>query len=336
MKASAVAFLGVVHVTVGLYAQRSDFKDADFRRADSVASLYPNHSLIYIKLLAGKLTAPFHSEEEKFRAIYTWICRNVESDYKLYQENKRNRETLKNREELDEWNKKFCRRVFNKLLSEQKTICSGYAYLLKELAFHAGITCVTVDGYGRTAQANVKGTGTLNHSWNAVRLNNKWYLCDATWSSGIIDGEHGRFVRKYDDSFFLADPPLFVRTHYPSDTAWMLLNHKPTLQEFLNGPLMYAGAYEYEVHPLFPGTFDISAAKGETISFSFRKNSSKEIEKLEFRLKGLDTPDSFYPQMHEELDDVYCFDHIFTTKGAYVVHILLNGVYAFTYNVRVR
>jgi transglutaminase/protease-like cytokinesis protein 3 len=90
------------------------------------------------------------------------------------------------------------------------------------------------DGYGRTAQSNIRGEGIANHSWSAVQLNRIWYLCDATRSSGAVDVAQSRFMRNFNDCYFLADPDLFVRNHYPLDSSWMLLAKKPTLHDFLN------------------------------------------------------------------------------------------------------
>ena len=63
-------------------------------------------------------------------------------------------------------------------------MCTGYAYLIKELCFLANIESEIIDGYARTVRSNIDALDMANHSWNAVKLNNKWYLCDATWSSG--------------------------------------------------------------------------------------------------------------------------------------------------------
>jgi len=223
----------------------------------------------------------------------------------LFQKNKQKRKKLKDAEALKEWNKKFSALVFGTLLRKHKTICTGYAYLLKELAYHAGLSCVIIHGYGRTAQANIGGPGIANHSWNAVQLHNKWYLCDATWSSGAVDPEKAMFVKKYNDAYFLSDPSLFVRSHYPLDTTWLLLDDKPTLQEFLNRPLTYSTIFQYKIDRLLPETFDITASKGETVSFQFTRNAERSIEKLELNIKGAQESFSFYPELQQDVNGLY-------------------------------
>jgi transglutaminase/protease-like cytokinesis protein 3 len=337
MKAYAWMCCLLLLISASLQAQLADFNKASFKKADSLAALYPHHSLKNLKALADKLTTPFTKQEEKFRAIYTWVCLNIKNDYPLYITIRHKREKLNgNPTELKEWNKKISKQVFANLLRNHKTICTGYAYLIRELALHAGLSCEIVDGYGRTSQSNIGGKGTANHSWNVAQLNGKWYLCDATWSSGLMDTQAGVFVKKFDDSYFLADPSLFVRNHYPLDTAWMLLHNKPTLQEFLNRPIIYSSIYKYGINQLFPETFDISATKGEAISFGFMKDNNSMIEKVELKIIDFNSSNSFFPSARKDPCGLYSIDHIFTTKGKYVVHILIDFNYLVSYTVMVR
>jgi hypothetical protein len=336
MRISVWAACLLIISPVRLYAQPADFAQTDFKKADSIAALFPRHSLKDLRSLTDKLTTPLSTEEEKFRAVYRWICNNIEYDYSLYLQNQQKKKKLRSAHELKAWNKKFSARVFKNLLDKQRSVCSGYSYLLKEMCVYAGLSCVIVDGYGRTAQANIRGSGIANHSWNAVQLNNKWYLCDATWSAGAYDTDMMRYVKKFDSSYFLPDPSLFVRNHYPLDPSWMLLYNKPTLKAFLNRPLVYSSAFRYKINQLLPETFDIPAARGDTVSFQFTKNSDHPIEKVELSIKGPKAIYSVYPRLYQSASGLYCIDHIFSAKGMHVVHVLVNSSYAFTYSVRVR
>jgi hypothetical protein len=335
MKFFALVVLITVTLSGDLYAQISDFAAADFRRADSIAACYPRYSLRDLRALADKLTRPLSTEAEKFRAIYTWVCTNIANDYALYLKNERQRHRYTDATQRKAWNREFSARVFRVLLEEHKTVCTGYAYLIKELAFHAGIKCEIIDGYGRTAQSNIRGEGVANHSWNAVYLNTKWYLCDATWSSGAIDAKTGRFVKKFDAVYFLMDPALFIRNHYPLDAAWTLLKSKPTLHEFLNRPLIYSSIFQYNIHNLLPATFDVTIPKANTVSFQWIVGGDKQIGTIALQIKGNDSFDMIYPEIYQD-GNAYCFDHTFRLKGTYIVHILFNNSYACTYTVNVR
>ncbi|MBT1706513.1 transglutaminase domain-containing protein [Chryseosolibacter indicus] len=317
-------------------AQVSDFTNINFTKADSIAALYPEHSLYDLRGLSIKLTTPLGTEVEKFRSIYKWVCDNIENDYELYVLSTRQRAKLKSVDELRNWNRTFGAKVYRQLLRNQKTVCSGYAALIKSLAEYAGLKCLVINGYGRTAQANVGGSGVPNHSWNAVELNNKWYLCDATWSSGVIHMEERKFVKDFNQGYFLADPALFIRNHYPLDTSWILMHSKPTLNEFLNAPLVYREFFKCDIKSLIPATFNIVANKGIPLTIQLTTHKDVVIEKLQLQIgktRPLDM--ALYQVKNNEEEKVYCIEYAFTSKGTHVLHVLLNGDYAVTYSVKV-
>lgn len=334
-------------VSVSLRAQLADFRYTDFQQADSVADAHFGAAILDLPALSEKLTGPFSREEEKFRAIYKWVCNNIEFDYEVFRINREKRDKFDTPEDLQAWNKKLTPIVFRHLITEKKTVCTGYAWLVAQLAQHAGISCVIVDGYGRNATINVRQGGKPNHSWNAVKLNGKWYLCDATWASGAYDMDRDVFVKKYDDSYFLSDPKVFVRNHYPVDAQWMLLETRgpnlearksklenPTLNEFLNGPLIYSTAYRNNITQLYPATFDIKVRKHEAVNFRFASDQS--LDQAELSIHGPKDVQSFHPTLRKDPEGLYNLEHTFAEKGRHIVHVLLNKSYAFTYTVTVK
>lgn len=330
-----VILLLLISLSNVTHGQLQDFRNTDFKRADSVAALWSKYGLSNLKVLAVNLTYSLPTEEEKFRAIYKWVCSNIEYDYTLYTKNQYKRKNIKDAEELKAWNSKIRTRMFRNLRDKQKTVCTGYAYLVEQLAKHAGLNCIIIDGYGRTVESNVRGAGHANHSWNAVELHDKWYLCDPTWSSGAYDTQQRKYVKKFDDAYFLADPSLFLRNHYPLDTTWMLVHEKPSLHEFLNGPLIYVNAYHYQFNPLYPQTFDITVTKGEIVHFKFSNSSTRAIEKTELVVNRSGTVNKLPVAVHTDETGQYRMDHVFTTKGTHIIHILLNDSYVVTYHVTV-
>lgn len=347
-------FFFFVLVSVSLRAQLTDFQFTDFYSADSVAEANFGAPVTDLSALSNKLTHSFTREEEKFRALYKWVCNNIEFDYEVFRVNREKRDKFDTPEALTAWNKKLTPIFFRHLIEEKKTVCTGYAWLIQQLAQHAGISCMIVDGYGRNATVNVRKGGKPNHSWNAVKLNNKWYLCDATWASGAYDLDREMFIKKYDDSYFLADPKVFVRNHYPVDTQWTLLEARdskletrtsnlepptsnsehPTLNEFLNGPLIYSSAYRNNITQLYPATFDLRAAKNEVINFRFA--SDQAMEQIELSVYRNNEVESYRPEFVKNPEGLYSLDHTFSEKGRHIVHVLLNNSYAFTYTVTVK
>ncbi|RAW00639.1 transglutaminase domain-containing protein [Pseudochryseolinea flava] len=311
-------------------AQRSDFQQIDFSRADNMALRFPNHSLKNIKVLADKLTQGLTTDVEKFRALYRWVCDNIAYDYALFEKNRRLRAKQENTADDIARNKKFNAEVFRTLLEKHRTVCTGYAYLLRELCSHVGISCVIVDGYGRTANANIGGNGIPNHSWNAVQLHGKWYLSDPTWASGAVESQFHLFIKNYDDAYFLSDPNVFIQNHYPLDPQWTLLKtNTVTLNEFLNRPIIYSNAYHYQVDNPSPTRFNVAVRKGEEISFQF--DSRHDFSQAALMVDGKSIQHSF-----DKKGLRYSTVQAFNNKGVHVVHLMIDNKSVLTYRVSVK
>jgi hypothetical protein len=332
IKATALLYFSAAISVTNIYAQLTDFASTNFDKADSLADLYSDYQLTDLKSLADNLTKPLDTEQEKFRAIYKWVCNNIHYDYALLLKQKNAKEKIKDKEVLKQWNHEFSKQLFDVLLNEHATICTGYTYIIRELCVHAGLKCEMVDGYARISQT--KKMENANHSWNAIQLNNKWYLCDPTWSSGNYDLATSQFIKRYDDSYFLTDPSIFVHKHFPLDERWLLLPDKPSLEDFLNGPVIYSGASKYRITKFIPATFNVTASKGKTITFKFNCKS-KELIKPELRINQSDSTYSCIPISYKDQNGLQCIDHIFERKGTYVVHILLSDNYILTYRVKI-
>jgi transglutaminase/protease-like cytokinesis protein 3 len=212
--------------TLSLHAQQSDFDGINFWKSEHIAKQYKGAELYNLPKLAYDLTSKLNTEGERFRAIYYWVCHNIRSEFNLMYKNERTRNKLKNDPEaLHLWNNQFKKEVFTRLLQKKETLCTGYAYLIKELSELAGLECKIIYGYGEENKAKFENIDAPNHSWNVVKLNGKWYLCDATWSTGFIDMSTFLFEFNYDDTYFLMEPSEFVKSHRPIDEKWKLVIH---------------------------------------------------------------------------------------------------------------
>lgn len=304
-----------------------------YSKADSVAALYRDHSLKDLQGLSQKLTSGFTSEHDKFRAIFKWVCDNITNDYYLFVANKEKRESLSG-DELLKWNREFNVTVFSKLIDTRATVCTGYAHLIRELSLHAGLSCEVINGYGRNVVSNIGGKGVLNHTWNAVKLEDKWYLCDATWASGSIDLQQKSFVAKYSDVYFLTNPALFVANHYPQDVKWTLLSEYPSLQEFLDAPLSYVGAIRNGIKSISPSTFYTTAKKRTkaTISVSGPPGLKERLSCV----MGSSRAGERTEQLISENESRYSFGAVLYFKGEYAIHVLLDNEYLYSYHVTVK
>ncbi|MFD0796656.1 transglutaminase domain-containing protein [Maribacter chungangensis] len=319
-------------------AQRSDFRHIDFTKADSIAYEHQNESLENLPILTHNLTAHLATDVEKFRAIYTWVGISIENDYSSYLTTKKKRKKLSDKPTaLREWNNSFTPKVFENLVKHKKTACTGYAYLIRELAALAGIKSKIVDGYGRTATLLLDGNSIPNHSWNTVLLNGKWYLCDATWSAGkiILDADGPRFEQDYFDGYFLASPELFIKNHYPLDIKSSLLDQPPTFEAFLKGPVVYKAAFRANIIPKAPQEMQLTIVKNEDISFRFSSEEAIEIADLSLVLNKGGTSRNVLPKIIEDGKE-YVLTHNFSTPISYDAHVKLGDDFIASYVVRVK
>ena len=313
-----------------LPAQVNDFKGVSFQKADSVAAFYQGYPLDNLIDLSHKLTESLGSDVEKFRAILVWVAKNIENDFSLFMRNKRKRiKYADNPGKLEEWNSKFNPRVFNELVNHYRTMCTGYSYLVSELSYFAGLECHIVDGYAKTARSNNGGKGFINHSWNAVKLNNKWYLCDPTWASGKIIPGKG-FVKDFRETYFLTEPRLFNKNHYPDVPIWLLDDSELTLSEFLSSPLIYQGGIDMITLPVFPDTYAVNVKKGSATRFIFKMQNTDSIQvyiKSAGNLKSID------PTLGRIGADLVYIYHTFEHRGTFDVHFTNSNTFLFSYQV---
>jgi transglutaminase/protease-like cytokinesis protein 3 len=315
-------------------AQISDFSNIDFDAADNIAKLYKGSDLNNLPLLAHNLTVDLPTDVEKFRAIYTWVCNNIDGDPKQDNEVIAKRKEFKNDNVAYlKWQNEFKKIAFKKLFKQQKTMCTGYAYLIKELSFLADIECEIIDGYGRTTASNVDDLDLTNHSWNAVKLNDKWYLADATWSSGYFD-DYNVFINDYNDGYFLTDPILFAQSHYPINKKW-LLNNTLINSEFVASPIVYGETYKHKIIPISPQKLNLTAKRFSEVEFSFKALKDIDLGKISMvQIMGVkEKPFKIYDI--KEDNGLVSFKYKFKYKKHYDVHIKIDDDYVATYTIKV-
>lgn len=319
-------------------AQVSDFSTINFEKADKIALEYKNENLSNLPELSYKLTSNLTTDVERFRAIFKWVCSNVANDYTLYSKNMRKRQRFKNDSlKLNNWNDKFQKIAFQKLLKDNKTICTGYAYLIKELAKLANIECEIVHGFARTSTINVEKLDVPNHSWNAVKLNGNWYLCDPTWASGIPNPTSYLFEFQFNDGFFLSDPKIFGVNHFPADEKWFLLEaEKPSFEMFLEAPIIYGKAYVHFSNHLEPKKLHNIVRKNEIIIFKLQFLKIVNKEDISFVVDTSFSNKKIQPKeisiKNKSLDIAYKFDE----TGYYDVHLYVKKDLISTYTFEVK
>lgn len=115
----------------------------------------------------------------------------------------------------------------------RKAVCAGYAKLLEALGQAIGEEIVYISGDSRIQSSVIAGGG---HAWSAAKIQGNWYLMDATWDSGYVDGTS--FIKQYETSYLFPPPSVMVISHFPDDPTWQLLPQPVSRGEFLRQPML--------------------------------------------------------------------------------------------------
>ena len=142
-------------------------------------------------------------EEQKVNLAYKWITENIKYDEDGSVE-----------------------RDPDKFFQSKTTVCSGYAHLfyrmLKAMNYNED-NIRNITGYAKGSTYSVYKEPTVDHEWNAVKINGKWCLIDATWDAGVKDYK-----------YFCTKPQCFVRDHLPTENENQFLDNPISLQTYHN------------------------------------------------------------------------------------------------------
>jgi hypothetical protein len=226
--------------------------------------------------LAKKLTAPYGTDLEKTRAIFSWIAQHIAYNTGIYNVGKGYRSAKYFFDPADTiTSKSAIEQTAEKVLRRRVAICDGYSKLFKTLCDYAGIESEVILGYGKCYLEKDERFRT-NHTWNAVKVDSVWRLLDVTWASGYVTFSN-EFVPRIDESYFLTPPQQFILDHYPEDLKWTLLERPPTLREFHFSPFKYKSFIKYSIASASPSNGTIDAFEGNTIRIELKlKDPSKD------------------------------------------------------------
>ncbi len=166
----------------------------------------PSDSSRDIATLTHFLVAPYPDKTDQVSAIFAWIIHHIDYDkiaYKLGQ--------------------KRINRSAEDVLKRREAVCLGYAQLFAQMCATAGINSQIIEGYSKNTRTAQPALKLPDHAWNAVQIEDKWYLLDATWGASFVKQDNA-FSSKADVLYFLTPPEAFVLDHLPGDPIWQLLD----------------------------------------------------------------------------------------------------------------
>lgn len=144
--------------------------------------------------------------EDEVNIIKSKCTGNIASDIKVIHD------YLIEKIEYDEKNKSVGTYNIYGALVEKSCVCEGYAKAFKYLLEKVGIESILVQGIATNSEGIQE-----KHAWNAVNLNDKWYLVDVTWDDPIIVGKG--FVKSgIHYKYYLKGSRTFDKDHKPEYT----------------------------------------------------------------------------------------------------------------------
>ena len=319
------------------FCQVSDFYDVNFQKMHQNIEKMKDASLRDLASFSNDLTEGLETDIEKFKAIFKWVALNIKSDYSTSIANISYRDRYKDDpNKLALWNQSQQASFHKKLLFKKTTVCTGYAYLVKRLCDLNHIQCEIVNGYAKHAQYELGRPKSPNHSWIAVKINEKWYLGDPAWANGYIQLSEKKFEEKYQPHYFLPYPDSFGQTHHAIDSKFNIQNHPKTLEDFLAGPLVYKNAYQFNFRYVLPKTMEVSTPKNKTIQFKFKTKKLRRDPNITLKLVNNGVATIAHPNSITKQDDeTYTFNYTFIYTGNYDVHLKINSTTMCTYVVTV-
>ena len=186
-----------------------------FSELDMHALNAPERAENSIESLAAYLTKPAKNDTEKVRAIYRWIAENIDYDVQGFSSGSYGDTSAEG------------------VLKSGRSVCGGYSNLFEKLANASGLDAVTISGYakGYGYTPGMRFSGPTDHAWNAVKIEEKWYLIDSTWGAGSVDND-GKYNREFDDDYFLTPSGEFIYRHFPENPNWQLLDEPISKKDF--------------------------------------------------------------------------------------------------------
>ncbi|KAG8227362.1 hypothetical protein J437_LFUL003351 [Ladona fulva] len=156
----------------------------------------------------------------------------------------------------------------------------SYHVLFKRLCSYAGLHCVVIKGYSKSAgyQPGVRfEDNRFRNSWNAVYVAGAWRFVQCNWGArhlvnakevpkgGVVNspsatsspisgsspsgkGKSDSLRYEYDDHYFLTDPREFIYEFYPLQPEWQLLKQPITLTEFEDLPFVRSLFFRYGLY----------------------------------------------------------------------------------------
>lgn len=293
---------------------------AQFETVDAYARSLGKLDSLNAGNISTLLTRKFSGEQEKVRAIYTWIASNIDYDCKLAKSGSEEKITGE------------------EVLAKRKTIASGYAALFQDMCSVAKIRCLTVDGYAKRRTEEIgELPDVLNHTWVVVQLGQSpdaWYYVDPTWGSGYTDEKLTTYTRSFNPDYFFANKYIFNLQHFPDNRAWFLGSGAKSAKEFMETPVVKEAAYPLQLSGYFPAQGKLKTKLNASQEFRVKIGAGHTVEIVAVET-GTEKKRRKKTVDHHLKDGFIVFSFKFDEEDTYPVYILINNKPVVGYQVEV-
>lgn len=248
----------------------------NFTKIDNIVKLYPKYTTP--EQLAEKINKDFIDDVSKVRAAFRWLTYNIRYDLEEYYQPKK---VIEFRFSTEQERLEKLQTIKDKIVREafltKMGVCEEYAQSFKKIADLLGIEAEVIKGYVRSTSNDIgRIPRTTNHAWNAVKLDNKWIILDATWAAGYL--YNGRWIKDFNEYFFDVDKKKIAKTHYPDSRKWKLLLNHGSLENFYNQPIYSHELLKKDIEVVFPTEGSVILNRSKNIELTFKNlKSTNEI-----------------------------------------------------------
>lgn len=308
--------------------------NVDFSQVDSFV-LRIKYENDYIKL-ARDLADPFPQDIYKARAIFKWITNNISYDYRFINSEKElNIPDCGDQYDCPEILRAWENDYIKKILRTRRAVADGYARLFQKLCEINRIQTELIPGYARTKPYQIGNKMSVNHTWNAVFIDTAWFFVDVTWATGYTvendDGKLVKFVRDFENYYWLTPAELFLRNHYPKNGYWGNQYHL-TQEEFFNKPHYYSIEILENMYEECPATGILNVKKDDTLHFSFMYK--KDIRYIQINTNNFRNPSLWTTVMVSKKKSKLVKDTWAEKKQVYIPFSKAGNYYSFDYAVK--
>ena len=180
----------------------------DYERIDATILLYPTRC-DKPEDLSKFINRDFTTDEEKVRAVYSWIIQNVAYDPKEY---KKFDYSFKNYREANLKEEETREKIIQRTLQKGIAVCEGYAMVFERLCELQGIDSYLVRGDTKSNFQDIGRPFKTVHMWNVAFIDGEPFLFDTTWGAGKY---HQKFIKDPSYFYYRTPPEQFIKTHYP-------------------------------------------------------------------------------------------------------------------------